>query len=116
LESAEDYFASALSGIVHGVHLFVHWIVSIVWDPRKAASNSGKHGVRFADAAMVFEDPRSITLADDESDPAEQRLVTIGFDAAARILVVVYAWRGDDIRLISARRAEPHEREAYEQQ
>ena len=52
----------------------------------------------------------------DESDPAEQRLVTIGFDAAAPILVVVYAWRGDDIRLISARRAEPHEREAYEQQ
>ena len=33
-----------------------------------------------------------------------------------RILVVVYTWRGEDIRLISARCAEPHEREAYEKQ
>ena len=36
--------------------------------------------------------------------------------AAGRILVVVYTWRGDDIRLISARRAEPHERKEYEKQ
>jgi uncharacterized DUF497 family protein len=35
-------------------------------------------------------------------------------DAAGRILVVVYSWRGNDIRLISARLAEPHEREDYE--
>ncbi len=90
--------------------------MSIIWDPRKSASNIGKHGVRFADAAMVFEDPLSITVADDESDYLEQRLVTMGVDPAGRILVVVYTWRGDDIRLISARRAEPHEREAYEQQ
>jgi uncharacterized protein len=37
-------------------------------------------------------------------------------DAAGRILVVVYTWRGDDIRPISARRAERHEREEYENQ
>ena len=43
-------------------------------------------------------------------------MVTLGGDAAGRILVVAYTWRGDDIRLISARRAEPHEREAYERQ
>ena len=48
--------------------------------------------------------------------PIEQRFVILGADAAGRILVVVYSWRGDDIRLISARRAEPHEREEYEKQ
>ena len=91
-------------------------LVALVWDPEKSASNVGKHDVRFSDAALVFEDPMSITVIDDESDPWEQRLVTLGADAAGRIPVVVYTWRGDDIRLISARRAEPHEREEYEKQ
>jgi uncharacterized DUF497 family protein len=84
--------------------------------PGKATSNVAKHGVRFADAALVFEDPLAVTVIDDESDPIEKRFVILGADAAGRILVVVYSWRGDDIRLISARRAEPHEREEYENQ
>ena len=88
--------------------------MAILWDTGKATSNVAKHGVRFADAALVFDDPVAITVVDDESDPIEQRLVVLGADSAGRILVVVYIWRGDDIRLISARRAEPHEREEYE--
>ena len=90
--------------------------MAILWDPEKAASNVARHGIRFADAALVFDDPVAITVVDDESDPGEQRFVVLGADAAGRILVVVYSWRGDDIRLISARRAEPHEREEYEKQ
>jgi hypothetical protein len=65
---------------------------------------------------LVFDDPVAITVVDDESDPIEQRFVILGADAAGRVLVVVYSWRGDDIRLISARRAESHEREEYEKQ
>jgi uncharacterized protein len=90
--------------------------VAVVWDPGKLESNIGKYGVGFAEAALVLEDPVAITVVDDESDPLEQRFVTLGVDAAGRILVVVYTWRGDDIRLISARRAEAHEREEYEKQ
>jgi uncharacterized DUF497 family protein len=90
--------------------------VAVLWDPGKATSNVVKHGVRFADAALVFDDPVAITVVDDESDPIEQRFVILGADAAGRVLVVVYSWRGDDIRLISARRAESHEREEYEKQ
>jgi uncharacterized DUF497 family protein len=82
----------------------------------KSDKQCSRHGVRFADAALVFEDPVAITLVDDESDPIEQRFVVLGADAAGQILVVVYSWRVDDIRLISARRAEPHEREEYENQ
>ena len=79
-------------------------------------SNIGKHGVGFGESALVLEDPAAITVVDDGSDPLERRFVTLRADAAGRILVVVYTWRGDDIRLVSARRAEPHEREEYEKQ
>ena len=64
----------------------------------------------------MLEDPEAITVVDDESDPIEQRFVVLGVDAAGRVLEVAYSWRGDDIRLISARTAEPHEREEYEKQ
>jgi uncharacterized DUF497 family protein len=67
--------------------------LAIIWDPEKLKSNIAKHGVRFSDAIPVFEDPGAITIAD---------------------LVVVYAWSGSDIRLISARLANPHERQEYE--
>jgi hypothetical protein len=51
---------------------------------------------------------------DEESDPGEQRFVTLGMGAAGRLLVVVYTWRAENIRIISARPAEAHEREACE--
>jgi hypothetical protein len=68
--------------------------VAVLWDPGKATSNVAKHGVRFADAALVFEDSVAITVVDDESDAIELRFVILGADAAGRILVVVYSWRG----------------------
>ena len=90
--------------------------MEIVWDAEKAEQNAVKHGVRFADAVLVLEDPYAVTIADDESSPDESRWVTLGADALGRVLVVVYTYRGEDIRLISARGAEPHERKQYEAQ
>jgi uncharacterized DUF497 family protein len=81
------------------------------WDPKKAASNYRKHGVYFADAVFVFSDDYAITIEDDYPD--EQRLITLGMDALERILVVVYTERGDDIRIISARKATARERKQY---
>jgi len=60
----------------------------------------------------VFDDFNSITVNDPDHD--EDRFVTIGMDAYGRILVVVYTWRGDVIRLISARKATKHERKQYQ--
>lgn len=80
------------------------------WDPRKAAANVNKHGVDFADAATALYDERAITIRDDDEE--EERYVTIGLDALER--VVVYTWRGDRPRLISARRATAQERRQYE--
>ena len=90
--------------------------MAIIWDHEKSISNIARHGIRFAEAVLVLEDPLSVTIVDDESDPMEQRFVVVGADGEGRILVAVYTWRGEDIRLISARRAEPHERGAYEKQ
>ena len=62
----------------------------------------------------MFDDPWAITIADDESDPNEQRFVTLGMGATGRPLVVVYTWRGENVRIIYARPAEAHERAEYE--
>jgi uncharacterized DUF497 family protein len=86
------------------------------WDPVKAEANFRKHGVRFAEAGPVFDDSHAVTITDDESDPNEQRVVSIGKGAIERVLVVVYCYRGGKIRIISARRAEAHERAQYEEQ
>jgi uncharacterized protein len=89
--------------------------VGFEWDEAsKAGSNYRKHGVRMPEAIPVFDDPYAVTVADDESDPDEQRFVTLGMGAIGRLLVVVYAWREENIRIISARPAEAHEREQYE--
>jgi uncharacterized DUF497 family protein len=88
--------------------------MNIAWDWRKAVANRGKHGIRFSDAEAILFDPNAIT----REDPVvrdEQRFISVGTDALGRILVVVYAHRGDEIRLISARRATRKERTQYEE-
>lgn len=91
-----------------GVHLCT---VQVEWDPRKAASNFRKHGVRFSDAVTALEDERAITIEDSRIE--EIRWITLGLDCLARLLVVVYTWRNNSIRLISARVATPRERDQY---
>jgi len=86
----------------------------ILWDPEKAKLNFRKHKVRFSDAEFVLFDPMALTR-EDEGTYDEQRFVSIGRDATDRIVVVVYTYRGEDIRLISARRATPKERKSYEE-
>jgi uncharacterized protein len=85
------------------------------WDLRKAEANYKEHGVRFSEAEPVFKDDYAITITDDESDPDEQRFVSIGTGVKGRVLVVVYSYRGKNIRIISARLAEAHERSQYEE-
>jgi len=81
------------------------------WDRGKAEANRRKHGVDFADAVGVFEDPYALSRPD--PFPAEERVATLGRDLLNRLIVVVWTWRGEAIRLISARRATPRERRHY---
>ena len=91
-------------------------VVSFEWDPDKAATNVRKHGVQFSEALGVFSDDYAITINDDESDPHEQRFVSLGMGVKERILVVVYCYSGENIRIISARTPGRPEREQYEAQ
>jgi len=59
------------------------------------------------EAIPVFDDQYAVTIVDDESDPDEQRFMTLGMGAAGCLLVVVYAWRGENIGIISARQPKP---------
>jgi hypothetical protein len=83
------------------------------FDPTKAASNLKKHGISFADAEGVFYDPLAIHCSDPDAK-GEERFVAVGMGSAGEILVVIYALRGEEIRLISARRATRHEVKDYE--
>ena len=83
------------------------------WDPLKAMLNLRKHGVEFAEAVAVLEDPLALTRPDD--DPAEPRFVTLGRDSRGRVVVVAWTERGDKTRLISARLATRRERISYEE-
>ncbi len=76
---------------------------SIEWDPEKATSNLQKHGIAFADAVSALEDPSALTIEDDL--PQERRFITLGIDAFGRLLVAVYTFRAEKIRIISARQA-----------
>ena len=83
------------------------------FDPNKAAINYRKHGVRFSYAESVLFDPMALTREDRDAE-GEQRFISIGLDATARLLVVIFAYCGEEIRLISARPATAKEREYYE--
>ena len=87
--------------------------MSFEWDDDKARSNARKHGIEFGDAVAVFEDSTAVTIPDEDSED-EERWVTVGTDVFGRIVVVVYTWRGTNIRLISARKANRRERADYE--
>jgi uncharacterized protein len=70
--------------------------MGVTWDPSKAEANFRNHGILFSvDLESVLTDPYSLTVPDDESDPNERRGYTLGLDSLARLLVIVYTWRGE---------------------
>ena len=79
------------------------------YDPSKAASNVKKHGVSFAEAMTVFDDPLASTLPDDQHSLGESRFITVGLSSRRRILFVVYTETTSGIRLIGARPATQYE-------
>jgi hypothetical protein len=88
--------------------------MEIEWDPNKADSNLEKHGVPFDEAATAFGDPLSLTIADPDHSDGEERFVLLGQSFAGRLMVVVHTYRGERIRIISARIATKQERRSYE--
>ena len=85
--------------------------MTVEWDPAKNRANQRKHRISFHFAQGVFDDPYRIGDYDDR-DYREDRRSVIGM-VGTFILSVIYTDRDGDIRLISARKASPHERARY---
>ena len=85
------------------------------WDEVKADSNFRKHGVSFEEAATVFGDYLSLTIADPQHSEDEERCIIIGRSHRGRTVAVAHTERGDHIRIISARLATPREGRDYEE-
>ena len=95
--------------------LSLRWTVTLFeWNDLKATSNRRKHGVSFDEAQTVFLDNLSIVVHDTDHADKEDRFTIIGMSKRRRLLIVVFTENNDQIRLISARKANRSERKQYE--
>lgn len=85
------------------------------WDGEKAAANLAKHGVSFAEASTVFEDPLSVTVPDPRHSRGEERFAILGMSADDRLLAVFHTENRRRVRIFSARQTTPSERTTYEE-
>ena len=83
------------------------------WDEAKARVNEQKHGISFDEAATVFGDAAARIFEDPEHSDEEPREIIVGFSSRNRLLIVSFTYREPAIRIISARRATPHERDKH---
>lgn len=85
------------------------------WDILKARANIKKHGVSFAEAKAVFDDPQALLIYDPDHSIDEDRWLLLGMGAKGRLLVVSHCHKsGSAARIISARKATKSEARTYE--
>ena len=81
--------------------------VDIEFDPAKDRANRRKHGLSLADAARMDFDT-ALYLRDDRIDYGEERYQALGM-IGERLHMLVFTMRGDALRAISLRKANPEE-------
>lgn len=87
------------------------------WDEAKSRSNKAKHGVSFELACEIWLDPNHV-IFEDRTSTFEERWNAVGLVGGQFILIAVHTYRGDQddiVRIISARKATPHERRRYQE-
>jgi hypothetical protein len=93
--------------------------LNVTWDPTKAETNQGKHGVSFGQAAGVLLDPLALTVFDEAHSEHEERWFTLGRSLSGQLLAVAHTYQVSglttaSVRIISARAATRRERTQYE--
>jgi len=85
------------------------------WDENKNRDNTRKHGVSFEEAQTVFFDENAIRYFDPDHSEDEDRFIMLGISFKLRVLVVCHCYRVRDtiIRIVSARKANKREAQAY---
>jgi uncharacterized DUF497 family protein len=85
------------------------------WDTHKALLNRMKHGVSFEEAVTVFADPLARIFDDPDHSITEAREVILGWSQNHRLPLVCFTERGDNVRIISARKTSKLERQDHEE-
>lgn len=90
--------------------------LKFTWDDNKALKNLKKHGVSFEEAKTVFLDDHARLIPDPAHSKDEDRFILLGTSAQFRLVLVCHCYREVDqqIRIISARKANKTERIQYE--
>jgi hypothetical protein len=82
------------------------------WDEAKSAANLAKHRISFETAVGAFGGPL-LRRNDTRFDYGEERWLALG-EIDNVVIAIAYTMRGESIRVISARKANRNERQAYE--
>ena len=82
------------------------------WDENKRRRNLRVHGIDFERAKEIWQGP-VLEVPSSQSRHGEERFLATGV-SAGRFLTVIFTWRGNNRRIISARVARQHERENYQ--
>ena len=82
------------------------------WDERNNRSNIRRHGIAFDDAKRIFDGP-TVEKVDDRFDYGELRVYAVGLVNGLEITVIYTDEENGKRRIISAWRAEPHERRYF---
>ena len=91
------------------------FVTRFTWDPRKAAKVAREHGIRFEDIQDIFRDPFAVEFFDEQHSDAEDRYGIIGLTAAYGLIYLAFVETSNEIRFVTARRAETWMVRDYEQ-
>jgi len=85
------------------------------WDSKKDKTNVKKHGVTFKEAQTSFHDEYAIQFFDPDHSEDEERYILLGTSFKLKTLIVCHCYRQEEtiVRIISARKADKDEAEAY---
>lgn len=85
------------------------------WDARKSSANKKKHGISFEEARTVFFDENAKLIDDPDHSEDGDRFVLLGVSSSLKVMLVCHCYReeGNVVRIISARKASPHESKQY---
>ena len=91
--------------------------IDFSWDEGKNRENLRKHGISFEEASTAFSDENARLKHDPDHSQDEDRFILLGFSAKLRLIVVSHVYRqtGQQIRIVSARKATRNERKQYGQ-
>ncbi len=89
------------------------------WDRNKALLNIKAHGVSFHEVEEIFDDPFHVSVMDRRFDYLEERWITMGRTKSGNLIVTGHLYVMSDngielVRILTARKATPKERERYE--